>query len=100
LRPSRWGDEDVLLNAEQLIATFEVAGAVAIDAMTQHQVLSARRCADLALSTGNTPQQLLAYTRHVPRDMVMLFKKLQEYSGDGPMTPGQVFDAMAAYSKG
>jgi hypothetical protein len=44
-------------------------------------------------------EQLLRHTRHVPRDMVMLFKKLQEFSGDDSMTPGQVFDALAAYSK-
>jgi hypothetical protein len=42
---------------------------------------------------------LLAHTRHVPRDIVMLFKFLQEYSGDEPMTEGQIFDALAAYSK-
>jgi len=45
-------------------------------------------------------KQLLLCTRLVPRDMVMLFKKLQEYSGDEPMAPGQVFDALAAYSNG
>jgi len=50
-------------------------------------------------SGGSTMQQLLDHTRHVPRDMIMLFKKLQELSGDDPMSPGQVFDAMVAFSK-
>ncbi len=42
---------------------------------------------------------LLEHTRYVPRDMVMLFQKLQEFSGDGRMTTGQVFNAIANYSK-
>lgn len=43
--------------------------------------------------------QLLEQTRYVPRDVIVLFKKLQEYSGDERMTPNQVFDALTAYSK-
>jgi hypothetical protein len=43
--------------------------------------------------------ELLANTRCVPRDIVNLFAKLQEYSGDERMTVGQVFSALAAYSK-
>jgi len=43
--------------------------------------------------------QLLEQTRYVPRDIIVLFKKLQEYSGDGKMTPNQVFDALVAYSR-
>lgn len=35
-------DDDVLLNAESPVAAFEVARAVAFDAMAQHQVLSAK----------------------------------------------------------
>lgn len=44
-------------------------------------------------------QYLLDHTRQVPRDMVMIFKCLQEYSGAGRMSEGQVFDALASYSK-
>jgi len=44
-------------------------------------------------------EYLLDHTRHVPRDMVMLLKCLQEHSGLGRMTEGQVFDALASYSK-
>ncbi len=44
-------------------------------------------------------EYLLEHTRHVPRDIVMLFKCLQEHSGMGRMTEGQVFDALASYSK-
>jgi hypothetical protein len=43
--------------------------------------------------------ELLDHTRHLPRDIVNLFIKLQEYSGDGRMTPGQVMAALAAYSR-
>jgi len=43
--------------------------------------------------------QLLDHTRHIPRDMVMLFGKLQEYSGDGPLSGSQVTNALAAYSR-
>lgn len=43
--------------------------------------------------------QLLDNTRQVPRDIVMLFKKLQEYSGDSPMTETQIFNALTAYSR-
>jgi hypothetical protein len=43
--------------------------------------------------------QLLDHTRHIPRDMIMLFKKLQEFSGDGPMTVNQVISGLAAYSR-
>jgi hypothetical protein len=32
-------DEDVLLNAESLVAAFEVVCTVALDAMAQHQIL-------------------------------------------------------------
>jgi hypothetical protein len=44
-------------------------------------------------------EYLLEHTRHVPRDMVMLFRSLQQYSGDGRMTVGQLFDALADYSR-
>jgi hypothetical protein len=43
--------------------------------------------------------QLLSHTRAVPRDMVMLFKSLQDHSGDGRMTPSQVGNALTAYSR-
>lgn len=43
--------------------------------------------------------QLLGYTRSVPRDVVMLFKNLQEHSGDGRMTVHQVGNALSAYSR-
>jgi hypothetical protein len=46
-----------------------------------------------------TRRQLLEHTRHLPRDMVNLFRKLQEYSGDGRMTRGQVWSALSAYSR-
>ena len=39
-------DEEVLLDAELRVAAFEVAGTVVLDAMAQHQILSARRRAD------------------------------------------------------
>ena len=39
-------DEDVLLDAERGVAPLEIAGAVAVDAMAQRQVLRARRRAD------------------------------------------------------
>ena len=39
-------DEEVLLHIELRVVAFEVAGAVAFDAMAQRQVLSARRGAD------------------------------------------------------
>jgi hypothetical protein len=48
---------------------------------------------------GDIRLQLLGHTRHVPRDMVMLFKSLQEHSGEGPMTPHQVGNALTAYSR-
>jgi hypothetical protein len=48
---------------------------------------------------GDIRAQLLEYTRYVPRDMVMLFKNLQEHSGDGPMTQHQVGNALTAYSR-
>jgi hypothetical protein len=41
-----FGEKHVLRNAERLIAAFEVAGTVSLDAMTQHQILSASRSAD------------------------------------------------------
>jgi hypothetical protein len=47
----------------------------------------------------NVRAHLLEHTRHVPRDMVMLFRSLQQYSGDGRMTLGQLFDALASYSR-
>jgi hypothetical protein len=47
---------------------------------------------------GDIRIQLLAHTRHIPRDMVELFAKLREYSGEGRMTQGQVESALAAYS--
>ena len=43
--------------------------------------------------------ELLAHTRRIPRDIVNLFAKLQEYSGDGRMSIGQVFSGIAAYSR-
>ena len=43
--------------------------------------------------------QMLDHTRHIPRDMIMLFKKVQEHSGDKPMTINQVISALAAYSR-
>src|ERR1700746_3042606 len=39
-------DEEVLFDAETRVASFEVAGAVAFNAMAERQVLSARRRAD------------------------------------------------------
>ena len=48
---------------------------------------------------GEMRAQLLNQTRHRPRDMVMLFKRLQEHSGDGPLTGNQIFNAMAVYSR-
>lgn len=47
-----------------------------------------------------TRGQLLENTGHIPRDIIMLFKFLQEYAGtDGPMTRNQVMSALAAYSR-
>lgn len=43
--------------------------------------------------------ELLAHTRCLPRDMVNLFAKLQEFSGDEQMTVGQVFSGLASYSR-
>ena len=40
-------DEDVLLDAERRVAAFEVAGAVALDAVAQRRILRARRRANL-----------------------------------------------------
>jgi hypothetical protein len=49
----------------------------------------------------NVPIQLelLEYTRYLPRDMINLLIKLQEFSGDGPMTRGQVINALDRYSR-
>ena len=48
---------------------------------------------------NKTQTRLLEHTRQVPRDMVMLFKSLQEHSGDDKMNETQVFNALAAYSR-
>ena len=39
-------DEEIFLDVELRVAAFEVAGTVVLDAMTQYQVLSARRRAN------------------------------------------------------
>jgi hypothetical protein len=49
--------------------------------------------------SGNIRSQILENTRHLPRDIIMLFKSLQEYSGDRRMTPSQVASALAQYSR-
>jgi hypothetical protein len=49
--------------------------------------------------TGNIRELLLENTRHVPRDIIMLFNNLQNYSGDGVMTRSQVTSALAKYSR-
>lgn len=49
--------------------------------------------------TGDIRRELLDHTRELPRDIVMLFKNLQEHSGDGPMTQHQVGNALTAYSR-
>lgn len=48
---------------------------------------------------GEIRGQLLDHTRRTPRDMVMLFKYLQRNSGKDRMTPGQVWEGLAEYSK-
>ncbi|HEY3454170.1 MAG TPA: hypothetical protein VGK64_06165 [Bryobacteraceae bacterium] len=52
-----------------------------------------------AYSKGDIRTQLLEHTRHIPRDIIMLFKSLQAYSGSGRLTKHQVFDGLAAYSR-
>ena len=52
-----------------------------------------------AYSKDDIRTQLLEHTRHIPRDMIMLFKALQEYSGAERLTKHQVFDGLAAYSR-
>ncbi len=48
---------------------------------------------------GDIRTQVLDHTRYVPRDIVMLFNKLQDHSGDGRMTKNQVDNALTAYSR-
>src|SRR4029077_8978040 len=46
LRDEAVNDKEVFLDAEFLVAAFEVAGTVILDSMAQHKVLSAGRRAD------------------------------------------------------
>jgi len=55
---------------------------------------------DVYSKVSNLQEQLLENTRHTPRDMIMLFKHLQDYSGENqPMTRHQVMNALTAYSR-
>jgi hypothetical protein len=49
--------------------------------------------------TGDIRAQILENTRHVPRDIIMLFKNLQGYSGEQVMTPSQITSGLAQYSR-
>ena len=49
--------------------------------------------------TGDIRTQILENTRHVPRDIIMLFRNLQNYSGDRVMTPSQISSGLAQYSR-
>ena len=49
--------------------------------------------------TEDVRLQLLDHTRRTPRDLVMLFKNLQDFSGSDRMTANQAFDGLAAYSR-
>jgi hypothetical protein len=46
LRDEAVNDKEIFLDAEFLVAAFEVAGPVILDSMAQHKVLSAGRRAD------------------------------------------------------
>jgi hypothetical protein len=48
---------------------------------------------------GDIRAQILENTRQVPRDIIMLFKNLQNYSGDRVMTPSQIMSGLAQYSR-
>ena len=49
--------------------------------------------------TGDIRAQILDNTRHLPRDIIMLFRNLQNYSGDRVMTPSQISSGLAQYSR-
>ena len=49
--------------------------------------------------TGGIRAQILENTRHLPRDIIMLFKNLQAYSGDHVMTQSQIMSGLAQYSR-